>query len=352
MNISKLARIGLITTAIGAISLSGIYYASEYTNIGNSLADLKDLALRWQGVAKDNKDAYDALKTEHDTLSKNFAEILKILGMDSGASIEQVKTKLQNIVDNANATGGIEGANNMLEAIADGLGIELTQKHDNGIWKTDEIIAELNKIDNSLDELQTALGQYTEDENGKITITIDKNAKEETYQIPKLDENGKVMLNDNGEIIYEEVTYYEDMTLTQKINYLIGQINKANSEQVKIKEDVQNALEQVDKNLDEYTVNKEEEEPKEEQGGDMTQSGGDPNVAPTAKEQAWNALETSLRAELSVKENVNVDNYVSKIKNGNYSIKQDGRIVTNDDYSDTYVSEETYNLYQAWVNAQ
>lgn len=253
MALNKLARVIAVTTAIGGISLAGIQYASEYDSIEEAVNDLKQKALDWQKRAGINKAELNAMTEKFNTLEANYKAVLSILKIDEGADIEEVKAKVQDIYNNATSTG-IEGTNLMLESIAEALGITLTEEdmNENGVYKTDKILEELENLDDELDNLQEALG--TLDEEGKIVI--DRNAG--------------------------DVEYSEDMSLSEKINYLIGQINTANKEQQDMKVYVNEVLNSVDEASADYVY---EEENEGEASGDDTPRVED-EVVTLTKEQA------------------------------------------------------------------
>ena len=226
-NLTKLARITAVVGTIGAISLVGVRYASQSTDIQSIIDSLKAKALDWKNQAGLNKAELNKKTEEYNTLKANYDAVLEILGIDGAQDIEVIKQKVQDIYNNASATG-IEGTNNTLKAIANALGVELTDadKNTNGVYKTDKIIEELGKLDDELDKLDEALGD--------LAINL---------------ESG-------------DMEYSDEMTLTQKINYLIGQINKANDDQTKLKTYADEADKAVDEANGDYVVeNKDETEP-------------------------------------------------------------------------------------------
>ena len=361
-NLTKLAKVVAITGAIGAISC-GVYYASQSEGIQSAIDSLKAKAEAWKKQAGINKAQYNAMKSDYDTLKANYDAVLEILGIDGAEDIETIKQKVQDIYNNADATG-IEGTNNTLKAIAKALGVELTDadKNANGVYKTDKIMEELRKLDDELNNLQTALGNVTTDENGNITITINKNS---SWKVPKVGSDGNVVKDSEGNTVYEEVQYSDDMSLSEKINFLIGQINKANDDQLKLKKYAEDAVADIDEANGDYEF----KNPVDVQGG-----GSEPEQTPidtpeqptnppteeqqpakpekTAKEQAWDTLEASLIkagwGEVSR----------GKLKDGTYTIERgtnsQGAViyeVKNDGFpTGVTVSEEIYNQYIAWAN--
>ena len=364
-NLTKLAKVVAITGAIGAISC-GVYYASQSEGIQSAIDSLKAKAEAWKKQAGINKAQYNAMKSDYDTLKANYDAVLEILGIDGAEDIETIKQKVQDIYNNADATG-IEGTNNTLKAIAKALGVELTDadKNANGVYKTDKIMEELRKLDDELNNLQTALGNVTTDENGNITITINKNS---SWKVPKVDNDGNVVKDSEGNTVYEEVQYSDDMSLSEKINFLIGQINKANDDQLKLKEYAEEANTAVDNASADYVF----EENKGNEGNVAGAEGGTPEQPTepeqptnppteeqqpaepekTAKEQAWDTLEASL-ISASWGEGSR-----GKLKDGTYTIERgtnsQGAViyeVKNDGFSTgVTVSEEIYNQYIAWAN--
>ena len=259
-NLTKLARITAVVGAVGAISLVGVRYASQSADIQSIIDSLKAKALDWKNQAGLNKAELNKKTEEYNTLKANYDAVLEILGIDGAQDIEVIKQKVQDIYNNADATG-IEGTNNTLKAIANALGVELTDadKNTNGVYKTDKIIEELGKLDDELDKLDEALGD--------LAINL---------------ESG-------------DMEYRENMTLTEKINYLIGQINKANDDQTKLKTYADEADKAVDEASADYVVeNKDESGSEGEVNSGSTpeeqQPANPPASEKTAKEQAYAKL--------------------------------------------------------------
>ena len=245
-NLTKLARITAVVGTIGAISLVGVRYASQSPDIQSIIDSLKAKALDWKNQAGLNKAELNKKTEEYNTLKANYDAVLEILGIDGAQDIEVIKQKVQDIYNNASATG-IEGTNNTLKAIANALGVELTDadKNTNGVYKTDKIIEELGKLDNELDKLDEALGD--------LAINLDSG----------------------------DMEYSDDMTLTEKINYLIGQINKANDDQTKLKTYADEADKAVDEANADYVV----------ENKDEASSGSNPGgVQGNAKAEAYGKL--------------------------------------------------------------
>ena len=245
-NLTKLARITAVVGTIGAISLLGVKYVSQSPDIQSIIDSLKAKALDWKNQAGLNKAELNKKTEEYNTLKANYDAVLEILGIDGAQDIEVIKQKVQDIYNNASATG-IEGTNNTLKAIAKALGVELTDadKNTNGVYKTDKIIEELGKLDNELDKLDEALGD--------LAINL---------------ESG-------------DMEYSDKMTLTQKINYLIGQINKANDDQTKLKTYADEADKAVDEANGDYVV----------ENKDEASSGSNPGgVQGDAKSEAYGKL--------------------------------------------------------------
>lgn len=285
-NLTKLAKVIAITGAIGAISC-GVYYASQSDGIQSAIDSLKAKAEAWKKQAGINKAQYNAMKSDYNTLKANYDAVLEILGIDGAEDIETIKQKVQDIYNNADATG-IEGTNNTLKAIAKALGVELTDadKNANGVYKTDKIMEELRKLDDELDNLQTALGNVTTDENGNITITINKNS---SWKVPKVDNDGNVVKDSEGNTVYEDAQYSDNMSLSEKINFLIGQINKANDDQLKLKEYAEEANTAVDNASADYVF---------EENKDEASSGSNPGgVQGNDKSEAYAKLSVNANAK-------------------------------------------------------
>ena len=238
-NLTKVARIATIVGTVGAISLAGVKYGSESPAIQSAINGLKEKALGWKNQAGLNKAELNKMTKQYNDLKANYDAVLKILKVDGKQNIDTIKQQVQEIYNNANNTDStsIVATNNTLKSIAEALGVTLTDEDKvDGVYKTDKIMDKLTELDTKLDELETALGD--------LAINL---------------ESG-------------DMEYSNDMTLTQKINYLIGQINKANDDQAQLKinaENANNAVGAVDPN---YTVSK----------GEVNSSGGgeEPEIIP------------------------------------------------------------------------
>ena len=236
-NLTKLARITAVVGTIGAISLVGVRYASQSPDIQSAINGLKAKALGWKNQAGLNKAELNKKTEEYNTLKAKYNAVLGILKVDGTKDINTIKQQVQEIYDNANNTDStsIVATNNTLKSIAEALDVELTDADKvDGVYGTKKIMDKLTELDTKLGELETALGN--------LAINL---------------ESG-------------DMEYSDEMTLTQKINYLIGQINKANDDQTKLKtyaENANNAVGAVDPN---YTVNE----------GDSLGGGEEPEIIP------------------------------------------------------------------------
>lgn len=303
-NLTKLARITAVVGAVGAISLVGVRYASQSADIQSIIDSLKAKALDWKNQAGLNKAELNKMTEQYNTLKANYDAVLEILGIDGAQDIEVIKQKVQEIYDNANATG-IEGTNNMLEAIANALGVELTEadKNANGVYKTDKIIEELGKLDDELDKLDEALGD--------LAINLDS----------------------------DDMEYSDDMTLTEKINYLIGQINKANDDQTKLKTYADKANEAVDEANGDYVVENEGDS----LGGSTPEEQPTNSTEPekTAKELAWEAFAETIDEESA-----------TKIADGTWIVNRNDGVVRNSNTGSSQftLSSDKLALYNTWYN--
>ena len=238
MKIAKLARVIGLGTLVGALSLGGVFYASEYDSIEEAILALRLKAESWQKQAGLNKAELNEMTDKYNTLEANYKAVLDILNIEDGSDIEEVKAKVEEIYKNATSTG-IEGTNIMLEAIADALGITLTDEdmNENGVYRTDKILEELSKLEDELDKLEEAIGD--------LSVNLEAG----------------------------DMEYSDDMSLTEKINYLIGQINMANDEQQTIKALAEETLAEVEEASADYVYVEEEEELPPTEGEDNVVEG-------------------------------------------------------------------------------
>lgn len=257
MNLTKLAKGGLIVSLLGAIAVGSVAYSSKGTDIKGFIDDLRAKALEWKGVAEQNKAEYNKLKAVYD-------EMLKLLSLDEGATYEQIVARIENVVKNTDVAG-IDNTNNLLEAIADSLGVkDQLVKDENGVYNPQPIYDALKTLENDLDTAIAKIGDTKEGINTKAK---------------------------------GEITYREDMTLVEKINYLIAQVNNANDDQIAIKEYANEAVngktnesgevvkEAIASPTDEDKVTSPVEKPKDE-----TKPSNPGGVQGNAKTEAYNNL--------------------------------------------------------------
>ena len=249
-NLTKLAKTGAVLTLIGAISLTGVSYVSKAGGINEVIEQLKARALGWKGVAEHNKAEYNKLKAVYD-------DMLKLLGLQEGASYEQIKAKIDDLVKNADVAG-IDNVNDLLYELATSLGVQdqLVKNESTGVYDPQPIYEALRTMEDNLDQAIEKIGNPSDENNG-----INKEAS-------------------------GDVTYRDDMTLVEKINYLIAQINNANSDQVAIKTTADNALAEVAEATDDDKVTSPVEKPKDEASSESNPGG----VQGNAKTEAYAKL--------------------------------------------------------------
>ena len=145
-NLTKLAKTGAVLTLIGAISLTGVSYVSKAGGINEVIEQLKARALGWKGVAEHNKAEYNKLKAVYD-------EMLKLLGLQEGATYEQIKNKIDNLVKNADVAG-IDNVNDLLYELATSLGVQdqLVKNESTGVYDPQPIYEALRTMEDNLDQ--------------------------------------------------------------------------------------------------------------------------------------------------------------------------------------------------------
>ena len=198
MAMGKLAKIATITTAIGAITVTGVVYNSNKDQIENYMASLKNKALAWKSIAGQNREKLEGLQEKYNSILTYLNTLLPEDGkLQDGATVEQIQQAIDSIKQDAEQSGSTEkdetwktNYNDVLEQLAGYLGITL-EKGEDGLYPTQPIYDELKDLSTALENLETALGDLGVD-----------------------GEEG----NAEG-------------SLTDKINYLINQINLANADQ-------------------------------------------------------------------------------------------------------------------------
>ena len=300
-NLTKLAKTGAVLTLIGAISLTGVSYVSKAGGINKVIEQLKARALGWKDVAEHNKAEYNKLKAVYD-------DMLKLLGLQEGASYEQIKAKIDDLVKNADVAG-IDNVNDLLYELATSLGVQdqLVKNESTGVYDPQPIYEALRTMEDNLDQAITKIGDT---EKG-----INKEAS-------------------------GDVTYSDDMTLVEKINYLIAQINNANSDQVAIKTTADEALEAVAEATDEDKVTSPVEKPKDET--EPSNPGGVQDTNKSAKEKAWEAFANSIKSRWT-------DDVAQGIKNGTIPVNATNGNVGTLNVGYGTLTDEQLRLYNEWL---
>ena len=198
MAMGKLAKIATITGTIGAITVTGVVYNSNKDQIENYMASLKNKALAWKSIAGQNREKLENLQEKYNSILTYLNTLLPEDGkLQDGATVEQIQEAINSIKQDAEQSGSTEkdetwkeNYNAVLEQLAGYLGITLTKGED-GLYPTQPIYDELKDLSTALENLETALGDLGID-------GAEGNA---------------------------------EGSLTDKINYLINQINLANADQ-------------------------------------------------------------------------------------------------------------------------
>ena len=199
MAVGKIAKIITVSTAVGAISIAGIAYNSNKEAILEQINQLKKKATDWQKQAGDNKYELQQQQEKYASIIKTLKEKLG-LELEDGATVEQIASALESYVGDANSKTDVDTYNTAISSIATALGLELTDedKDDNGMYDYTVITKELQGLDQAITDLETAL-------------------KDEDV----IDKTGQTVGDINGSIV-------------DKINYLINQIQTANTDQTDI----------------------------------------------------------------------------------------------------------------------
>lgn len=199
MAVSKIAKIITVSTAVGAISIAGIAYNSNKEAILEQINQLKKKATDWQKQAGDNKYELQQQQEKYASIIKTLKDKLG-LELEDGATVEQIASALESYVGDANSKTDVDTYNTAISSIATALGLELTDedKDSNGMYDYTVITNELQGLDQAITDLETAL-------------------KDEDV----IDKTGQTVGDINGSIV-------------DKINYLINQIQTANTDQTEI----------------------------------------------------------------------------------------------------------------------
>ena len=199
MAVSKIAKIITVSTAVGAISIAGIAYNSNKEAILEQINQLKKKATDWQKQAGDNKYELQQQQEKYASIIKTLKDKLG-LELGDNPTVEQIASALESYVGDANSKTDVDTYNTAISSIATALGLELTDedKDSNGMYDYTVITNELQGLDQAITDLETAL-------------------KDEDV----IDKTGQTVGDINGSIV-------------DKINYLINQIQTANTDQTEI----------------------------------------------------------------------------------------------------------------------
>ena len=195
MAVGKIAKIITVSTAVGAISIAGIAYNSNKEAILEQINQLKKKATDWQKQAGDNKYELQQQQEKYASIIKTLKDKLG-LELEDGATVEQIASALQSYVETNSSKTDVDTYNTAISSIATALGLELTDedKDSNGMYDYTVITNELQGLDQAITDLETAL-------------------KDEDV----IDKTGQTVGDINGSIV-------------DKINYLINQIQTANTD--------------------------------------------------------------------------------------------------------------------------
>ena len=199
MAVGKIAKIITVSTAVGAITIAGVAYNSNKEAILEQINQLKKKATDWQKQAGDNKYELQQQQEKYASIIKTLKDKLG-LELEDGATVEQIASALESYVGDANSKTDVDTYNTAISSIATALGLELTDedKDSNGMYDYTVITNELQGLDQAITDLETAL-------------------KDEDV----IDKTGQTVGDINGSIV-------------DKINYLINQIQTANTDQTDI----------------------------------------------------------------------------------------------------------------------
>ena len=199
MAVGKIAKIITVSTAVGAISIAGIAYNSNKEAILEQINQLKKKATDWQKQAGDNKYELQQQQEKYASIIKTLKDKLG-LELGDNPTVEEIASALESYVGDANSKTDVDTYNTAISSIATALGLELTDedKDSNGMYDYTVITNELQGLDQAITDLETAL-------------------KDEDV----IDKTGQTVGDINGSIV-------------DKINYLINQIQTANTDQTDI----------------------------------------------------------------------------------------------------------------------
>ena len=199
MAVGKIAKIITVSTAVGAISIAGIAYNSNKEAILEQINQLKKKATDWQKQAGDNKYELQQQQEKYASIIKTLKDKLG-LELGDNPTVEEIASALESYVGDANSKTDVDTYNTAISSIATALGLELTDedKDSNGMYDYTVITNELQGLDQAITDLETAL-------------------KDEDV----IDKTGQTVGDINGSIV-------------DKINYLINQIQTANTDQTEI----------------------------------------------------------------------------------------------------------------------
>lgn len=210
-NISLITKLGLIVTTAGALTV-GVRYTSNFDNIEEAITTLRDRGVAYYNMATTSKEELATLQSKYDNLNTIYLGVLDELALEEGATIEEIKTKINDMVS--------EGNTETLNAIGALIGLEGTVTADNVTEALNSMNEQLTTLETKVSTLEAELAQARADltqansEQEQITALLESCMAE----VPAIEEEEDTGTSggDSGEIEGDTTTEGEELTEEQQ----------------------------------------------------------------------------------------------------------------------------------------
>ena len=149
-NISLITKLGLIVTTVGTLTV-GVRYTSNYNSIEEAINELKDRGVAYYNLATSSKEELEELQSKYDNLSAIYSGVLDKLALEEGATIEEIKTKIDSMVSAGNT--------DTLNAIGALIGLEAPVTADNVTQALNNMNEQLTTLETKVSTLEAELEQ-------------------------------------------------------------------------------------------------------------------------------------------------------------------------------------------------
>lgn len=148
--VSLITKLGLIVTTVGTLTV-GVRYTSNYDSIQEAINELANRGKTYYNMATTSKEELATLQSKYDNLSAIYEGVLDKLQLEEGATIEEIKTKIDSMVSKGNT--------DTLNAIGELIGLEAPVTADNVTQALNNMNEQLTTLETKVSTLEAELAQ-------------------------------------------------------------------------------------------------------------------------------------------------------------------------------------------------